>query len=81
MELAQLLAFVDLYGLRLDETYSRGVVVDALVAIRSGSAGAHIPSSVRWSNETAEGEGETSSSCPQALSQQMVIMLMLEILG
>eukprot|EP00961_Rhodomonas_salina_P080857 1087628-Rhodomonas_salina.1 len=81
MEIDQLLAFVDLYGLQVDETCPRGAVVDALVAIRSGCPGAHGQSSVQWSNETAEGgAGETFSS-PQVVPQQAVIMIMLEILG
>eukprot|EP00961_Rhodomonas_salina_P180196 2431956-Rhodomonas_salina.1 len=81
MEIDQMLALVDLYGLRFDETCPRGVVVDALVAIRSGGTGAHGQSSVRWSNETAEGGAGEVLSSPQVVPQQAVIMIMLEILG
>eukprot|EP00961_Rhodomonas_salina_P023662 317774-Rhodomonas_salina.1 len=75
MELEQLLAFVDLYGLRFDETCPRGAVVDALVAIRSGSAGTHGQSSMRWSNETAEGEAGEALTSPQVVPQQAVVMI------
>eukprot|EP00961_Rhodomonas_salina_P180640 2438090-Rhodomonas_salina.1 len=63
MEIDQLLAFVDLYGLLFDETCPHGAVVDALVAIRSGGSGAHGQSSVRWSNETAEGGAGDEIEC------------------
>lgn len=58
MELDQLMAFVDLFGLRLDETCPRGTIVDALVAVRSASAGANLLPLKRWSKEMAEGVAE-----------------------
>eukprot|EP00961_Rhodomonas_salina_P169767 2287566-Rhodomonas_salina.2 len=53
LELDQLMDFVDLFGLRLDETCPRGTIVDALVAVRSASAGANLLQLKRWSKELA----------------------------
>lgn len=66
MELDQLMVFVDLFGLRLDETCPRGTIVDALVAVRrrSASTGANLLPLKRRSKEMAEclAEEETMES-------------------